>query len=90
MAKTKKKIEPAVSVAPETQEVLKTKVEKALALYEKLALQSMQPKVIFQKISEELKISERAARGYVWRAKNPEKFKALLTRYFEKRKAKVK
>ncbi len=92
MAKAKKKITPAISITPETQEVElpKTKVAKALALYEKFSLEDISAKTIFQRISDELKISERVARSYVWRAKNPEKFKMLLARYFEKRKAKAK
>jgi len=91
MAKSKKKIQSAVSIVKtEKAEIPKTKVGKAFALYKKLKLEGIKPKAIFQTIAEELKISERVARGYVWRAKNPEKFKMLLERYFEKRKAKAK
>ena len=39
-------------------------------------------------ISQILGIKKQLVRSYKWRAENPEKFKAMLKRYFEKRKAK--
>ena len=39
-------------------------------------------------IAEKMKISERLVRSYLWRAANPEKYKALLVRYFDKKKQK--
>jgi predicted transcriptional regulator len=43
-----------------------------------------------KEIAERMKLSERVVRSYIWRARNPEKFKALLARYQEKRKEKLK
>lgn len=40
-------------------------------------------------IAEALEISERTTRAYLWRVKEPEKYKALLERYFDKKKAKA-
>ncbi len=40
-------------------------------------------------IAEALEISERTTRAYQWRVKEPEKYKALLKRYFDKKKAKA-
>ena len=42
-----------------------------------------------KEIAEKMKLNERIIRAYIWRAKNPEKYKALLKRYFEKRKQKA-
>lgn len=41
-----------------------------------------------KQISEKLGIDQRLVRSYIWRAKNPEKYKALLKRYFEKKRQK--
>jgi ribosomal protein S6 len=41
-----------------------------------------------KEIAEKMKLSERVVRSYIWRAKNPEKYKALLQRYFEKKRQK--
>lgn len=40
-------------------------------------------------IAKKTGLTERVVRSYIWRAKNPEKFKALLARYQEKRKKKL-
>jgi SOS response regulatory protein OraA/RecX len=40
-------------------------------------------------IAEKMKLNERVVRSYIWRMKNPEKYKELLKRYFEKRKQKT-
>jgi hypothetical protein len=37
-------------------------------------------------IAEKLKLSERIVRAYIWRMKNPEKYAALVQRYFEKKR----
>jgi len=42
--------------------------------------------VSVKEIAEKMKLSERIVRAYVWRAKNPEKFKALVQRYFAKKR----
>jgi predicted transcriptional regulator len=41
-----------------------------------------------KQIAKKMKLSEWVVRAYIWRAKNPEKYKALLKRYREKKKAK--
>lgn len=41
-----------------------------------------------REISEEIGISERLVRSYLWRAGNPEKYKALLAKCFAKKKRK--
>lgn len=41
-------------------------------------------------IAEKTKFNERIARAYIWHAKNPEKYKALVKRYFEKKREKEK
>jgi orotate phosphoribosyltransferase-like protein len=56
----------------------KSKIQRVLELSKK--------GLDIKQISEKLKISERVARSYLWRAKNPEKYKALLQRYFTKKK----
>jgi hypothetical protein len=35
-----------------------------------------------------MKLSETIVRSYIWRAANPEKYKALLQRYFAKKRQK--
>ena len=45
--------------------------------------------VSVKEIAQKMKISEKIVRSYIWRAKNPEKFKALLKRYRENRKKKA-
>jgi hypothetical protein len=41
-----------------------------------------------KEIAEKMKLSERVVRSYLWRSANPEKYKALLERYFTKKKQK--
>ena len=41
-----------------------------------------------KEIAEKMKLKERVVRSYVWRMKNPEKYKALVKRYFTRRKQK--
>ena len=41
-----------------------------------------------KQVAKELGIKVQLARSYKWRAENPEKYKAMLKRYFAKRKAK--
>jgi hypothetical protein len=41
-----------------------------------------------KEIAEKMKLSERVVRSYIWRAANPEKYRQLLKRYFDKRKQK--
>jgi hypothetical protein len=44
--------------------------------------------VSVKEIARKTKLSERIVRSYIWRAKNPAKYKALLNRYREKKKTK--
>jgi hypothetical protein len=39
-----------------------------------------------KEIAEQMKLKETVVRSYVWRAANPEKYKALLQRYFAKKR----
>jgi predicted transcriptional regulator len=41
-----------------------------------------------KEVAEKTGLSQRVVRSYKWRAENPEKYKALLQRYFEKRRQK--
>lgn len=42
----------------------------------------------FEQIAKKLNISKRLAYSYWWRKANPEKYKALLERYYAKKRAK--
>ena len=42
-----------------------------------------------KQVAEELGIKVQLARSYKWRSENPEKYKAMLKRYFDKRKARL-
>lgn len=57
------------------------KIQKAFNLHEKGWKVS--------KIAKKLELSERTVRAYIWRIGNPEKYKALLQRYFTNRKQKA-
>lgn len=46
--------------------------------------------VSVKEITEKTKLSERIVRAYIWRMKNPEKYTALVKRYFEKKVGKEK
>ena len=39
-------------------------------------------------IAEKMKLKESVVRAYVWRTKNPEKYKELVKRWYDKKKAK--
>jgi len=41
-----------------------------------------------KEIAEKMKLSERTVRSYVWRVAHPEKYKALLQKYFAKKRQK--
>lgn len=41
-----------------------------------------------KQIAAKMKLSERVVRSYIWRAANPDKYKALLQRYFERKRQK--
>lgn len=44
--------------------------------------------VSVKEIAEKTKLNERLVRSYIWRMQNPQKYKALVDRYFEKKKGK--
>jgi len=73
--------------APAKAEVTKPKQQKKkgkIAQVYKLH----QKGVSIKEIAEKMKLSERVVRSYVWRAANPEKYRALLQRYFAKKRQK--
>ena len=41
-----------------------------------------------KEIAEKMKLKESLVRSYIWRMKNPEKYKALVKRYFERKRQK--
>lgn len=57
----------------------KSKIDKVYNLHKK--------GLKVKEIANKMKLSERVVRSYIWRKKNPEKYKELLKRYFDKRKA---
>lgn len=63
---------------------LKTKKKGKIAQVYKLH----QKGVSVKEIAEKMRLSERIVRAYIWRMKNPEKYKALVQRYFEKKRQK--
>ena len=69
-----------------------TKVQKTLRFFNKYTKgkEAMKSADAVKQLAKELKISERLVRSYLWRARNPEKFKACVDRYFEKKRAKDK
>ena len=74
-----------------TNKKKETKVQNTFRLFNKYTKgkDAMKSADAVKQLTKELKISERLVRSYLWRARNPEKFKACVDRYFEKkRKAK--
>jgi predicted transcriptional regulator len=41
-----------------------------------------------KRVASKMNLSERLVRAYIWRMKNPEKYKALLSEYLAKRRQK--
>ena len=41
--------------------------------------------VSVKEIAKRMKLKENVVRSYIWRKKNPEKYKALLKRYYDKK-----
>jgi len=64
----------------ERKQKRKGKIAKAYELHQK--------GVSIKEIAEKMKLSERIVRAYIWRKQNPEKYKALLSKYFAKRRQK--
>jgi DNA-binding NarL/FixJ family response regulator len=66
---------------PKQKQKKKSKVEQVYQMSQKGAS--------VKEIAEKMTLSEKIVRSYLWRAKNPEKFRALLKRYNEKKKARL-
>ena len=73
-------IEVAAEVPQKKQRKKKGKIQQTYALYQKGVSAKM--------IAEKMKLSKRIVRAYIWRMKNPEKYKALVQRYFERKRQK--
>ena len=72
-------------VSPKTQEK-KPKQKKKRKIAEVYRLH--QKGVSVKDIAEKMKLKESVVRAYVWRMKNPEKYKELVKRWYDKKKAK--
>ena len=44
--------------------------------------------VSVKEIAEKMKLKESVVRAYIWRMKNPEKYKKLVKKWYDKKKAK--
>jgi hypothetical protein len=77
-----KQLEPHSAEKPKqkSRRKKKGKVAEVYALHQK--------GVKVKEIAQKMKLNERIVRSYIWRAGNPEKYKELLKRYHEKKKAK--
>lgn len=73
---------PAKVEEPKSKKKKKGKISRIYEMHKK--------GVSVKEIAEKMKISERLVRSYIWRAANPEKYKELLKRYFDKKKEKQK
>ena len=62
----------------------KTKRKGKIAKVYKLHLKGKSVK----EIGEEMKLSERVVKAYLWRCANPQKYRALLQRYYSKKRQK--
>lgn len=80
MQKKENQKEPVQAEKPKTKRKKQGKIAEVYALHQK--------GVSVKEIAKKKKLSEQVVRSYIWRAKNPEKYKALLKRYFEKKKTK--
>ena len=73
-------------VSPKNQEKKtkrkkKGKIAKAYRLHQK--------GLSVKEIAEKMKLKESLVRAYIWRMKNPEKYKKLVKRWYDKKKAKT-
>lgn len=66
---------------PKQKQKKKSKVEQVYQMSQKGST--------VKEIAAKIKLSERVVRSYIWRAKNPSKYKALLQRYTDKKKARL-
>ena len=72
-------------VSPKNQEK-KPKKKKKGKIAEVYRLH--QKGVSVKDIAEKMKLKESVVRAYIWRTKNPEKYKELVKRWYDKKKAK--
>ena len=73
-------------VSPKNQEK-KPKKKKKGKIAEVFRLH--QKGVSVKDIAEKMKLKESVVRAYIWRMKNPEKYKELVKRWYDKKKAKA-
>lgn len=71
---------PAENQEDKPKQKKKGKIAKVYELHKK--------GVSVKEIAEKTKLNERVVRAYIWRKENPEKYKALLNRYFSKKRQK--
>ena len=72
-------------VSPKTQEKKpkkknKGKIAEVFRLHQK--------GVSVKEIAEKMKLKKSVVRAYIWRTKNPEKYKELVKRWYDKKKTK--
>ena len=73
-------------VSPKNQEKKSKKKKKGkIARVYRLHQQGVSVK----EIAEKMKLKESVVRAYIWRMKNPEKYKKLVKRWYDKKKAKT-
>ena len=75
--KNEKETVPEENQKKKTKAKRKGKIAQVAAMHQKGAS--------IKEIGEKVQLSERVVRAYIWRAQNPEKYKALLQRYFAKK-----
>ena len=78
--KNEKETVPEESQQKKTKQKRKGKIAQVYSLHQK--------DLSGKEIAEKTKLNERVVRAYIWRKENPEKYKALLNRYFSKRRQK--
>ncbi|MGD0496739.1 MAG: hypothetical protein ABSB28_12010 [Candidatus Bathyarchaeia archaeon] len=78
----KVKVCPAKIEEPKTKRKKKGKILRVCQMHTKGAS--------VEEIAQKLDISPRLVRSYLWRGLNPEKYRALLQRYFTKKKETAK
>jgi len=74
------------NASPQNQEK-KSKKKKKGKIAEVFRLH--QKGVSVKAIAEKMKLKESVVRAYIWRTKNPEKYKELVKRWYDEKKAKA-
>lgn len=65
------------------------KIKKVFRLYTKAIEAGEKSSDVIDQLAKKFKVSKRTIRGYIWRVKNPEKYRAIVQKYFERRRASV-